>query len=61
MLAKVKICDGFIYVNPDQVFVIGKWDDGNTIIRASAIEGDYIIAAEPIDRVAMLLNDAMRR
>lgn len=61
MLTKFKVGDGFIYINPDQVFVIGKWDDERTVVRASANEGDYIVIDEPLDRVAMVLNNAMRR
>lgn len=61
MLVRLKADDGFVYVNPDQVFVVGKRNDGSTAIWASANKDDYIIVDEPLDRVAMRLNDALRR
>lgn len=61
MLTRFKTNDSFVYVNPDRVFAVGKRNDGSTTIWASANDGDYIIVDEPLDRVAMRLNDAMGR
>ena len=60
MLTRFKAGDGFIYINPDQVFMIGKWDDENTVIW-SGDENNSVIVNEPLDQVAMELNNAMRR
>lgn len=60
MLTKFKAGDGFIYINPDQVFAAVKQDDESTVIW-SADEDNAAIVNEPLDRVAMVLNDAMRR
>ena len=60
MLTRFKAGDGFIYINPDQVFVLAKRDDESTVIW-SADEDNTAIVDEQLDRVAMVLNDAMRR
>lgn len=60
MLTKFKAGDGFIYINPDQVFAVVKRDDESTIIW-SADEDNTAIVDEPLDQVAMVLNYAMRR
>ena len=60
MLTKFKEGDGFIYINPDQVFVVAKRGDEKTVIWSSH-EKNYAIVDEPLDRVAMRLNDSMRR
>lgn len=60
MLTKFKAGDGFIYINPDQVFAVAKRDDESTFIW-SADEDNTAIVDEPLDWVAMRLNDAMRR
>lgn len=48
----------FIYVNPDRVFGLEKHGDEHTTIWASALEDDYIIVNEPIDAVAVRLENA---
>lgn len=60
MLTRFKAGDGFIYINPDQVFAVAKRSDERTIIR-SADKDNNIIVDEPLDRVTMQLSDAMRR
>jgi hypothetical protein len=60
MLTRFKAGDGFIYINPDQVFALAKQDDESTIIW-SADEDNTAVVDEPLDLVAMRLNDAMRR
>ena len=60
MLTRFKASDGFIYINPDQVFAVAKQDDESTVIW-SADEDNTAVVDEPLDRVAMRLNDAMRR
>lgn len=60
MLTRFKAGDGFIYINPDQVFALAKRDDESTIIW-SMDEDNTAVVDEPLDQVAMRLNDAMRR
>lgn len=60
MLTRFKAGDGFIYINPEQVFAVAKQDDGGTLI-SSTDDDTYAVVDEPLDLVAMLLNDAMRR
>ena len=60
MLTEFKVDGGFVYVNSDQVFVVGKWNDENTIIW-SGDENNSVIVNEPLDQVAFKLNNAMRR
>lgn len=61
MLTRFKRGDGnFIYINPNLVFAVARRDDERTIIWSSD-ENNYAIVDEPLDRVAMRLNDAMRR
>ena len=60
-MAKLKdyYSNDFVYVNPDRVFSLEKSEKGeHTFIRASALEGDYIIVGEPIDAVAVRLENA---
>ena len=60
MLTRFKAGDGFIYINPDQVFALTKRDDEGTVIW-SADEDNTAVVDEPLDQVAMELNNAMRR
>lgn len=60
MLTRFKAGDGFIYINPDQVFAVAEQDDESTVIW-SVDEDNSAIVDEPLDMVAMRLNDAMRR
>ena len=59
MLISFKTNGEFAYVNPDRVFLVRKWDDENTIILSD--DEANVIVNEPLDRVAMVLNNAMRR
>lgn len=60
MLTRFKTGDGFIYINPDLVFAVAKRDDESTVIW-STDEDNTAVVDEPLDLVAMRLNDAMRR
>lgn len=60
MLIRFKANGDFVYVNPYRVFVVRKWDDKNTIIW-SEDEKNSVIVNEPLDQVAVKLNDAVRR
>ena len=60
MLVRFKYSGEPIYINPDQVFEVRKYSDEKTAIWSSN-ENNYTIVDEPLDRVAMLLSDAMRR
>ena len=60
MLVRFKYSGEPVYINPDQVFEVRKYSDEKTTIWSSN-ENNYTIVDEPIDRVAMLLSDAMRR
>ena len=61
MLTKFKTGDGFAYINPDQVFELRKYGDEKTALWPGGDASNYVIVNEPIDRVSMQLNDAMRR
>ena len=60
MLTEFKAGDGFIYINSDQVFALARQDDESTVIW-SADEDNTAVVDEPLDRVALRLNNAMRR
>ena len=60
MLTEFKVDSGFVYVNPERVFCVVKRNDENTVIW-SGDENNSVIVNEPLDQVAMRLNDAMRR
>ena len=49
---------GFVYVNPDRVFLLEVNTDNKTMIRSSGLEEDYIIVDEPIDITAVRLGNA---
>lgn len=59
MLVRFKVGDDFIYVNPDRVFCVEEWSGGKVAIRSD--DEKDVIVDEPLDLVAMRLNDAMRR
>lgn len=61
MLTRFKKDDGFAYINPDQVFEVREYGDEKTAIWPGGDVNNYVIVDEPLDRVAMRLNDAMRR
>lgn len=60
MLTRFKAGDGFIYINPDQVFTVAEQDDETTAIWSADVYNSVTVD-EPLDQVAMRLNDAMRR
>lgn len=57
MLVRFKAGDDFAYVNPDRVFTVRKWDDENTVIWSDDYK-NYVIVDEPIDAVAVRLENA---
>lgn len=59
MLTRFKENGDFIYINPDRVFAVKKWDDERTTIRLD--DNTSVIVDGLLDRVATQLNDAMRR
>lgn len=59
MLVRFKTGNDFIYVNPDRVFCVGERNDGRVAIWSD--DEKDVIVDEPLDLVAMRLNDAMRR
>lgn len=60
MLTRFKTNGDFVYVNPDRVFEVRKCGEESSIIWSDD-DKNYVIVDEPIDQVAMRLNDAMRR
>lgn len=61
MLVRFKYRDEPVYINPDQVFEVRKYGDEKTAIWPGGDVNNYVIVDEPLDRVAVLINDAMRR
>lgn len=60
MFVRFKAGDDFIYVNPGRVFCVGERNDGRVAIWSDDGK-NYVIVDEPLDLVAMRLNDALRR
>ena len=60
MLTKVKMCDGFIYIDLDKVFVVREYPGKRTAILTNDRKNIFIVD-EPFKRVAKRLKKAMRR
>ena len=59
MLTRFKANGDFIYINPDRVFAVKKWDDERTTIQLD--DNTTAVVDGLLDQVAMQLNDAMGR
>lgn len=60
MLTKVKMCDGFIYIDLNKVFVVREYPGKRTAILTRD-KGNVFIIDEPLKRVVKRLKKAMRR
>lgn len=59
MLTRFKANGDFIYINPDRVFAVKKWDDERTTIQLD--DNTSVTVDGLLDQVAMQLNGTMRR